>query len=127
MPATPDATKARFARFIERALADARARGMTDKDIAKATGVSPSTFHRWRRGEVIPDTAVAVRFCQGLDIPPGAALAILGTVERDDPAPEPLTHPDLRAIQRKLLDPNTPDAEKTVILATIAHLAGRRS
>ena len=46
----PQLARARFARFVSGALRSARDRGMTDKDIAAATGIGASTFHRWRRG-----------------------------------------------------------------------------
>src|SRR3954463_8578905 len=50
-PAAASVNRQRFARFVERVLADARDRGMNDEAIAEATSVSPSTFHRWRRGD----------------------------------------------------------------------------
>jgi transcriptional regulator with XRE-family HTH domain len=128
-----DVSRVRFARFVARALADARHRGMNDKDIAEATGVGVSTFHRWQRGDFsrAPEIGRVRAFCDGLGIPARAALLALGVGEgRDDPAPEPVTDPDIRRILRALNDPNVSDQEKLVIremLKMIAHRSPDRT
>lgn len=121
----PSVARARFARFVKRALADARERQMTDKDIHRATGISPSTFHKWQSGEGgLPKWEKVAQFCAGLDIPVSAGAAALGISDRArEPEPEPLDDPDLRRLGRLLRDPNVSEAEKQAIRHTIRMLA----
>lgn len=114
----------RFAQVVKRALRDARDRGMNDADIAQATGVQPSTFHRWQRGEgtLLPNVAKVRSFFQGLDVPLRPALIALGLDETREPTPEPQLDPDLRRLARMLADPNVPDAEKQAIRHTVRAL-----
>lgn len=127
-PTSPDVARVRFARFVARALTDARERGMTDDDIAQATGVGASTFHRWQRGHFVraPGLDRVRAFCVGLDIPARSALLALGLEDgRDDPAPEPVVDPDVRAVLRRLADPSVSDEDKTAIRAVLRMLARR--
>lgn len=128
VPTSPDVNRARFSRFVDRVLREARGRGMTDTDIAKATGVGPSTFHRWRRGDFSGSPALdRVRaFCSGLGVPARAAMLALGVDDgRDDPSPEPLIEPDVQAILRRLADPGVGDEEKQAIRQVLRMLAQR--
>lgn len=128
MATSPDVSRARFSRFVKRALTDARDRGMTDRDIHTATGVNPSTFHRWQRGDFSgpPGIERVRRFCEGLGIPPTAAFVALGISEgRDDPEPEPAIDPDVRLILRALADPSVSDEDKAGIRQVLRMLAGR--
>lgn len=114
----PDVNRARFARFVKRVLGEARDRGMTDLDIHAATGVNPSTFHRWQRGDfkTAPKVEQVRRFCAGLNVPERAALLALGLAEgRDETEPEPVIDPDVRRILRILADPSVSDVEKEAI------------
>lgn len=125
---SPEINRARFARFIARVLADARDRGMNDAAIYAATTVSPATFHRWQRGNFTspPGVDKITAFCEGLGVPPSAALRALGADEgRDDPEPDPPMDPDVRRILRALVDPSTSDAEKMLIKETLKMLATR--
>lgn len=127
-PMSDDLRRVRFAHFVDRALAAARYRGLTDKDIETATGVRSSTFHRWKRGEVrtIPGLGTILRFCEGIGVDPKDAMTALGiTGERDNPQPEPQMDPDLRLILRRLADPNTPETEKEFIRESLRMLAER--
>lgn len=127
---SPEMSRIRWARFVQRGLDAAHYRGMTDKDIEKATGVMSSTFHRWRRGEVrtSPDIVKVRAFCEGLGLNLEEAMTALGvTGQRDNPDPEPALPPEFRALLRRLNDPNTPDTEKLLISETIAMLANRPS
>lgn len=105
---------------------------MNDKAIHAATGVSPSTFHRWRRGEgrELPETEKVIAFCNGLGISTAGALAALGiSPQRDNPEPEPPLPPEVRTILRRLADPNVPQSDKLVIremLKMLAEQAERR-
>lgn len=121
----PSVARARFAAFISRALRDARSRGLTDGDIKQATGIPPSTFHRWQSREGgLPRWEKVAAFCAGLDIPTSAAAAALGISDRArEPEPEPIDDPDLRRLGRLLRDPNVSDAEKQAIRHTIRMLA----
>jgi hypothetical protein len=123
MALAPAVARARFARFVERALRDARERGLNDPEIRRLTGIPPSTFHRWQSGEGgLPRLEKVQAFCVGLEIPPQAALAALG-VEDAPPGPtEPTLDPDIRRIARILADPGVGEAEKQAIRHTIRML-----
>lgn len=121
-------SRARFARFVAHALAAARDRGMTDKDIAAATGIGTSTFHRWQRGEfsTAPDLSRVRAFCEGLGVSTSEALAALGMSERQQrPSPEPPMDPDVLIVLRALADPNVPADEKRMIRDMISMIADR--
>lgn len=125
MAVSRDVARARFAAYVKRALRDARARGMTDPDIAKVTGVQPSTFHRWQRGEgsQLPTITKVRAFCEGLDVPLRPALIALGIDDSREPTPEPPLDPDLRRLARILGDPSVAEAEKQAIRHTVRMLA----
>lgn len=125
MALTPAVARVRFARFTERALRDARSRGLTDPEIRRLTGIHPSTFHKWQSGEGgLPKLDKVQAFCRGLDIPVAAAYAALGITESTpEPTPEAPLDPDLRRIARIFADPNVPEAEKQAIRHTIRMLA----
>lgn len=124
MALAPKVARARFARFVERALRDARQRGLTDHDIKRATGIQPSTFHRWQTLEGgLPQWAKVQAFCVGLDIPPAAAAAALGITDEREATPEAPLDPDLSRLARILADPTVPEAEKQAIRHTIRMLA----
>jgi transcriptional regulator with XRE-family HTH domain len=116
---TPAVARARFARFVKAALDAARDRGMTDKDIQQATGIGPSTFHRWRRGEgrELPELEKVRAFCDGLGVSVTGAMTALGLnpAARDNPEPEPPLPPEVRKILRALADPNVAEADKLVL------------
>lgn len=120
----PAVKRHRFARFIERGLTSARTRGMTDKDIAKATGVTASTFHRWSNGEVVPRFPTLERFCLALGLSIDEALSTLRGDVRQAVAPEPPMDPDVLILLRKLANPNVSAETKAHIKATMRYLAG---
>ncbi|MEU8264424.1 XRE family transcriptional regulator [Micromonospora sp. NPDC048999] len=125
---TPDVSRARFAAFVARTLAAARDRGMNDKAIRQATGVPPSTFHRWQKGnfKTAPDLDKVRAFCDGLGVSPAGAAAALGlSLTRDNPEPEPPLPPEIRKILRTLADPNVPDSDKLVLREMLKMLAER--
>jgi transcriptional regulator with XRE-family HTH domain len=121
MPSAVD--RVRFSRFVERALAVARERGMTAAQVEAETKISLSTIHRWRRGEIAPTVDKVRQFCAGLGLSSKEALAALGLSERDATPPEPITDPDMLALLRKLQDPNTNEETKTYIRTTLHMLA----
>jgi transcriptional regulator with XRE-family HTH domain len=122
----PEIGRVRFSRVIARVLNDARDRGMSDTDIHEATSISPSTFHRWRRGDSMPDIRKITAFCEGLGVPPTVALRALGLEKgRDDPEPEPAMDPHIRRILRGLADPNVSDFDKSFVRETLKMLATR--
>lgn len=126
MPVPRDVARARFATFVRRALMAARDRGMTDRQIAKETGLAASTFHRWQRGEgrELPELEKVRAFCAGTGANLSEALDALGmSGRRDTPEPEPLIPPEMRAIMRRLADPNVPEKEKMVITEMLRLLA----
>jgi hypothetical protein len=121
-----DVARANFAAFVVRALASARSRGLNDQQIREATGVGPSTFHRWRRadwGRDWPELQKVIDFCEGLGFDPEDGFAALGvTGTRSATGPEPLD-PDVRRLLAKMADPNVGEHEKTVIRALLRYLA----
>lgn len=124
--ASPDVNRSRFARFVARSLASARDRGMTDKDIHAATGIPPSTFHRWQKGQfaTAPDLDKVKRFCEGLGVSLTGAMTALGMAPgRDTAEPEPPLPPEIRTILRRLADPNVRESDKLVIREMLKLLA----
>lgn len=120
--------RARWSRFVRRALESARTRGLKNKDIQEATGVNPTTFSRWQRGDVrsTPDIATVRAFCRGLGLDLDEALGALGMgAAKDNPAPEPPMPPEIRTLLRKLADPNVPETEKLFIQESLRMLANR--
>ena len=128
-PLPSSVARARFAAWVQRTLDAARVRGMTDKQIREATGVGPSTFHRWRRGEggkELPELERVQAFARGLGASVDDAMKELGVSEaRPSPTPEPSLTKEMRTIMRALVDPSTPDTTKLVIKETLAMLADR--
>jgi transcriptional regulator with XRE-family HTH domain len=124
---SPNVARARFARFVKVALDAARERGMTDADIKAATGVGPSTFHRWKRGEgrELPELEKVQAFCEGLGVSVVGAMTALGLnpAKRDNPEPEPPLPPEVRTILRRLADPNVSQSDKLVIREMLKMLA----
>lgn len=122
-----DLRRVRFSRFMERHLGAARERGMTIKQIETATGVSKSTFYRWRDGTFFPKVDELRRFCAGLGIDIAEAYAALGWQEATPGRalpPEPIiTDPDLRSILRTLNDPNVSPADKLRIRRMLRAMA----
>ncbi len=125
-----DLRRVRFATYVGRLIDLALARGMSVKDIEKATGVSSTTFYGWRNGEWRRDpTPARVRaFVEGLGGSMDEANRALGWVQqpsRKRPAPEPmLEDPDVRAVYRKLSDPKVSAAEKAVFRRMMRAWAG---
>jgi transcriptional regulator with XRE-family HTH domain len=125
--------KLAFAAFVRKALEDARTvRAWTGSEVARRTGVSRQTIHRWVRGDWSsdPEPERVVAFCEGLGINPTTAFGILGwdrSASTRPPATPPPMDPDIEALLRRLLDPNTPEAEKYHIRETVRYLAYRPS
>lgn len=123
--ATSDPRIQMFARFIDRALKEARDRGMGTEEIEERTGIGRSTMYRWRRAEIeSPQRRQVQAFCDGLGIPVRTAAQILGwDGEPPSAEPEPSVDPDLRAVMRRLADPNVSAEEKTTIRQMLKFLA----
>lgn len=120
-----------FSRWVRQVLIAAREeRGWTDKDLEKATGLGPRTWHRWQGndfGPKGPQVDSINKFCDGLGIPRSVPYKILGLTGEYPivTPPEPEIPADVREILRRLRDPNFPDAEKFHIKATLAALVAR--
>lgn len=121
-----------FAQFVKRSLDEARDRGMSTDDIEAAiraadpeSKLGRSTIYRWRRAEVESPSRVQVQaFCAGLGIPVTTAAQILGwDGQPPSPEPEPSVDPDLRAVMRKLNDPNVSTEAKKTIRQMLRYLA----
>lgn len=124
---TPAARAKKFARFIDEVLKTMRADGMTNADIERATGISKSTFYRWRDGDMVnlPRPDQVWDFCIGLGIPPDAAGGLLGWTNAPDAA-TPMLPPVWRKIQQALDDPAADPGRKAAIrelLRAAANLA----
>lgn len=121
---------AKFGRWVARALADAKARGMTIPDIERATKVGKSTIYRWRDGDWTKDPrpSQVKAFCEGLGIPYEIPYRLLGWSEEGPAQPEePIElEPDMREVARRLRDPAVSEQEKLEIRAMIRYLARRR-
>lgn len=114
---SPDVARANFAAWVRRTLTAAYRRGLKVRDIEAMTGVSSTTWDRWRAGEYrgMPQLDKVTAFANGLDVPLRPALQALGLDGSAPAAPEPELDPDLRPIARRLADPNTPPAEVEAI------------
>ena len=123
--------KQAFAAFVRKALEDARTvRAWTGSEVARRTGVSRQTIHRWRQGDwsTDPEPERVVAFCEGLGINVTIAFGILGwdrSASARPPAAPPPMDPDIEALLRRLMDPSTPEAEKYHIRETVRYLAYR--
>ncbi|MEE6260275.1 helix-turn-helix domain-containing protein [Plantactinospora sonchi] len=135
MGATQDSPQAAFARFVRRAIDDAkRDRGWTVSELATHTGVGRSTVFRWLAGDWqdYPELAKVRGFCAALGVPVGAAFRALGLpdAEPGSPARRPVVEPpvdaDLRMIMARLADPGVPADEKKLIRDTLRQLAHRQ-
>ncbi|WP_460808217.1 helix-turn-helix domain-containing protein [Micromonospora zhanjiangensis] len=84
-----------FARFVKRALGEARAEGWSIDDVEERTGLRRSTIYRWTRAEVESPQRIQVhKFVDGLGIPRTTASQILGW--DGTPRPPTLTSPSTR-------------------------------
>lgn len=129
MGAAKDTPQAAFARFVRRAIDEARrGRGWTVSDLATHTGVGRSTVFRWLAGDWqdYPELAKVRSFCVALDVPVSAAFRALGLPEtgarrsRDDAA-----EGDVRIILARLTDPGVAAEEKKLIRGMLRYLASR--
>lgn len=113
-----------FAYLVDRALRDARSRGLSIDDIEAETGVPKSTIYRWKRAEIAnPQRALVLKFCERLNIPVVKASAALGwDGSKRPPAPEPFVDPDVQAVLRRLNGPDASEVEKVTIRATLRYL-----
>lgn len=130
MGAAKDSPQAAFARFVRRAIDEARqGRGWTVSDLATHTGVGRSTVFRWLAGDWqdYPELAKVRGFCSALDVPVSAAFRALGLPEqgsrrlRGDDA----TEADVRIILARLTDPGVAAEEKKLIRGILRYLARR--
>lgn len=129
-PPSLQARRTAFARWVERALHDAKAtRGWSQRRVLEESGVGRTTLHRWLKGDWIedPEAAKVRDFADALDIPVAIPFAILWPGKRDKaPRPEPAPmDPDLIELARRIADPAVPEAEKYLIRETIRSLAAR--
>ncbi|MFU8853647.1 helix-turn-helix domain-containing protein [Micromonospora sp. SL1-18] len=121
-----------FARFVRRAIDDAREeRGWTVTDLAAHTRVGRSTVFRWLAGDWqdYPELAKVRGFCAALDLPVTAAFRALGLPDAD-PIPrrrgeETPVEADVRVILERLADPSVPAEEKHHIRDLLRYLARR--
>ncbi|MEO3777083.1 helix-turn-helix transcriptional regulator [Micromonospora sp. B11E3] len=121
-----------FARFVRRAIDDAREeRGWTVSDLATHTGVGRSTVFRWLAGDWhdYPELAKVRGFCTALDLPVTAAFRALGLPDTSHaprrPADETPVEADVRVILQRLADPAVPAEEKHHIRDLLRYLARR--
>jgi hypothetical protein len=129
-PVDPSVARARFAQFVARALDNARAGGMTDREIQRQSGVATSTFHRWRhaQGRGLPELPKVRAFCAATGASVEEAMRVLGmTDEAPIATPKPPLPREVRVILRKLADPTTPETEREFIRMTLQMLAERRT
>ncbi len=126
MTVSPGAARVSFARFVRRAVDEAKnTRGWSVTRLAAETGVGRSTLFRWLAGDWhdFPEVATVRGFCQALDIPVGAAFGALGLRDDTPVTEDPVVAEDLRIIVDRLADPTTPAGEKRAIRDTLHRLA----
>jgi transcriptional regulator with XRE-family HTH domain len=127
--ATGDSPQKAFARFVRRAIDDAKnARGWTVNDLAAETGVGRSTLFRWLAGDWqdYPELAKVQGFCAALDVPVSAAFNALKMPERPAPnASRSRVERDLQVILDRLTDPSVSLADKRHIREALRRLATR--
>jgi hypothetical protein len=127
-PVDPAVARARFAAFVDRALDNARAQGLTDREIQRRSGVATSTFHRWRsaEGRSLPKLPQVRAFVGAVGASLDEAMRVLGMTDAEpEPTAEPPLPRDVRVILRRLADPNTSEEERKFIRMTLAMLAER--
>ncbi|MER7459488.1 helix-turn-helix domain-containing protein [Micromonospora sp. NPDC126480] len=125
--------QAAFARFVRRAIDDAREeRGWTVTDLASHTGVGRSTVFRWLAGDWqdYPELAKVRGFCAALDLPVAAAFRALGLPDAGPSSPRRRSDDgpvdaDVRVILQRLADPAVPAEEKHHIRDLLRYLARR--
>lgn len=124
-----DARRAAFGRFVRKALEDAKDRKLTIKEIERRTGVGSTTFYRWRDGDwtADPRPTQVDDFCTGLDIPTKAAYRALGWGTEGKPSAEAIDtfEPELRAIQRQLMNPAVSPSRKESIRNMLRLIVGQ--
>lgn len=135
MTLPPDLAARRFSRLMEQVLTDARAKPMTDLEIRAATGVGPSTFHRWKRGDFGkqgPQIDKIRAFFDGLkragvesaDVARAMnALGVEVAPARPEDDLDPMHNPYVRTVLRKLADPKTSPQMRTTIHQMLRYLA----
>lgn len=102
---------------------------MTIADIVKATGVAWTTIDRYVNGKWTRDPVASLvkNLCEGLGLDLDEAYAALGwsqaAVGTDVREPEPVLDPRLRAVARRLSDPNVSILEKIQIQAVLEAIA----
>ena len=149
MGAAPDSPQAAFARFVRRAIDDAKdERGWSVTDLAGHTGVGRSTVFRWLAGDWhdYPELAKVRGFCAALDVPVTAAFRALGLPDGELPGQgersdrvtgggirgrggrkraDAQIDADVRVILTRLADPTVPADEKQLIRDLLRYLAQR--
>lgn len=124
----PAVARARFAAFVDRTLKDARARGLTDREIARRSKVATSTFHRWRQaeGRGLPELDRVRAFCDATSASIDDAMQALGMTDTEPEPTRELPMPeDVRKILRVLADPNASEETKVFLRMSLNLLAGR--
>lgn len=121
--------KMRFGRFVERAIREAQARGMSTEQIEATTQVGSTTYYRWRDGiwKRDPQREQVKRFCLGLGLSLDEAYRALDWQTDDRPAaePQPFSNPILQEAARLLSDPKVPPHEKAMVEEMIRVLNAR--
>jgi len=130
MGAAKDTPQAAFARFVRRAIDEARqGRGWTVSDLATHTGVGRSTVFRWLAGDWhdYPELAKVRSFCAALDVPVTVAFRALGLPEAGAARPrgDDAAEADVRIILARLTDPGVAADEKRLIRSILRYLASR--
>lgn len=130
MGAAQESPQEAFARFVRRAIDDARdERGWTVTDLAAHTGVGRSTVFRWLAGDWqdYPELAKVRGFCAALDVPVAAAFRALGLPDGGQARGRAgaRVDEDIRLILARLADPHVATEEKKVIRDGLRDLARR--
>lgn len=125
--ATPiELRRTRFGRVVKRMVDNARDRGMTIEKIVEATRISWTTIDRWVKGDWSKDPrgTQVKSFAEGVGGSLSELYAALDWSEVSERSePEPSLDPRLRAVARRLSDPNVSLLEKAAIQSLLESMA----
>lgn len=116
-----DAGRSTWATFLAQQTARP---GWSVARLARESGIHRSTIFRWLKGDGGLTMASVRQIAAALGVDPQTALLAAGNMVSAAPPSDALPmDPDIVVILRRLSDPDTPEAERATIRATLRYLA----